>query len=230
MLCIPSGYLLLAIYSMVNMNNVSWGTRESAGPKPAASAAAASTQEHVERSVKFERRCKCCRWNLGLQVGEDQEETEVLPVGAQQTEPVSASHQEPEEKKSHREDPGSHWIARLVKKSRKLKLERHYLDKDEVQFWEGLQEHYLKPLDEDMARKKKIEADLKDLRNKATFVYFVCNALWLVATFFLQEIGGAVSIRIPKIYTNGTIDPNGQIFFDPIGLMFVIGFALILLI
>lgn len=27
-ICIPSGYLLLTIYSLVNMNNVSWGTRE----------------------------------------------------------------------------------------------------------------------------------------------------------------------------------------------------------
>lgn len=27
-ICIPSAYLLLTIYSMVNMNNVSWGTRE----------------------------------------------------------------------------------------------------------------------------------------------------------------------------------------------------------
>ncbi|KAG7279182.1 hypothetical protein CRUP_022377 [Coryphaenoides rupestris] len=27
-ICIPSGYLLLTIYSLVNLNNVSWGTRE----------------------------------------------------------------------------------------------------------------------------------------------------------------------------------------------------------
>ena len=32
MLAIPSAYLLLAIYSIVNMNNVSWGTRETAAP------------------------------------------------------------------------------------------------------------------------------------------------------------------------------------------------------
>jgi chitin synthase len=31
LLCIPSGYLLLAIYSIVNMNNVTWGTRETGG-------------------------------------------------------------------------------------------------------------------------------------------------------------------------------------------------------
>lgn len=30
--CIPSAYLLLTIYAMVNLNNVSWGTRET---KPA---------------------------------------------------------------------------------------------------------------------------------------------------------------------------------------------------
>lgn len=35
-ICIPSAYLLLAIYSMVNMNNVSWGTRETVTAKPAA--------------------------------------------------------------------------------------------------------------------------------------------------------------------------------------------------
>ncbi|XP_035990232.1 uncharacterized protein LOC118562043 [Fundulus heteroclitus] len=35
-ICIPSAYLLLTIYSMVNMNSVSWGTRET---KPAAGAA-----------------------------------------------------------------------------------------------------------------------------------------------------------------------------------------------
>jgi hypothetical protein len=27
-LCIPSGFLLLFIYAMINMKNVSWGTRE----------------------------------------------------------------------------------------------------------------------------------------------------------------------------------------------------------
>ena len=39
-ICIPSSYLLLTIYSMVNMNNVSWGTRET---KPAAGAAPPTT-------------------------------------------------------------------------------------------------------------------------------------------------------------------------------------------
>lgn len=43
-LCIPSAYLLLAIYSMVNMNNVSWGTRETVPPAGAAGPAATTQQ------------------------------------------------------------------------------------------------------------------------------------------------------------------------------------------
>lgn len=53
-LCIPSAYLLLSIYSMVNMNNVSWGTRETApapAPDPGAAApAAAGAQTNVDSS------------------------------------------------------------------------------------------------------------------------------------------------------------------------------------
>lgn len=61
-------------------------------------------------------------------------------------------------------------------------------------------------------------------------MFFICNALWLVATFFLQAIGSAVSISIPKVYVNGTVDPNGRIYIDPIGLMFLISFAGLLIV
>ncbi|XP_062375071.1 chitin synthase chs-2-like [Sardina pilchardus] len=222
-LCIPSGYLLLSIYSMVNMNNVSWGTRETAAPKPAAGAGA--TQTEIQKNIKFHKSCKCCSWNLEFQINEDQEVTVLVPVTAPQQELDILEDQE-----SDKEDSESYWLTQLVERSGELKLETKYLDNDEVQFWEGLQERYLKPLDEDKAKKKQIEADLKDLRNKATFVYFICNTLWLVATFFLQEIGGSVSIQIPKLYANGTLDTDAKIFIDPIGLMFVIGFALLLVI
>lgn len=47
--CIPSAYLLLTIYSMVNMNNVSWGTRES---KPATGAAQPETNTLQTRAQK----------------------------------------------------------------------------------------------------------------------------------------------------------------------------------
>lgn len=57
-LCIPSGYLLLTIYSIVNMNNVTWGTRESGGG--AAKTPVANLQQQVLKA-KLCSCCLCCR-------------------------------------------------------------------------------------------------------------------------------------------------------------------------
>lgn len=50
-LCIPSAYLLLGIYSMVNMNNVSWGTREAAPAPGAAQPATATPQSRMHKGT-----------------------------------------------------------------------------------------------------------------------------------------------------------------------------------
>ncbi|KAJ8383764.1 hypothetical protein AAFF_G00215230, partial [Aldrovandia affinis] len=75
-LTIPSGYLLLTIYSMVNMNNVSWGTRETAGQ------ADGQTVQMVQKNVKFEKKCKCCCWNVEFQINTDKKVT-VAPVSTE---------------------------------------------------------------------------------------------------------------------------------------------------
>lgn len=56
-LCIPSGYLLLSIYSIVNMNNVSWGTRETGGKVETVAVSA------IKRQLKQAICCKCPCWN-----------------------------------------------------------------------------------------------------------------------------------------------------------------------
>uniref|UniRef100_A0A8B9R6P7 chitin synthase n=1 Tax=Astyanax mexicanus TaxID=7994 RepID=A0A8B9R6P7_ASTMX len=175
-ICIPSGYLLLAIYSMVNMNNVSWGTRETG-----TQGAAASTMTQ-EKSVKCQKMLKFCSYNLEIQVNQEVKVMNAPP-------PVASKEKE---------------------------------------FWMDLIERYLKPLESDKAKEERIKAELKDLRNKATFVFFICNALWLVATFFMQTLGSTVTIKIPKVFVNGTVDPDGKLFIDPIGLMFLVGFATLL--
>lgn len=50
-LCVPSAYLLLSIYSMVNLNNVSWGTRETALPPGANRAAPAPPQSPTQKGT-----------------------------------------------------------------------------------------------------------------------------------------------------------------------------------
>ncbi|XP_073679928.1 uncharacterized protein [Garra rufa] len=52
-LCIPSGYLLLVIYSIVNMNNVTWGTRETGGQ------AKTTAVDTFKRKIMNATCCKC---------------------------------------------------------------------------------------------------------------------------------------------------------------------------
>ncbi|KAK3522969.1 hypothetical protein QTP86_010300 [Hemibagrus guttatus] len=200
MICIPSGYLLLSIYSMVNMNNVSWGTRESVNTT-------GGPEENIQKNVKCRKMFKLCGYNFEFQVNTEEKVMSAVPVNA------------PE--------------ATLMNDDCKVltqPIERIIHAQEEENFWMDLIEQYLKPLETDKKKEEKVKADLKDLRNKASFVFFICNALWLVATFFLQAIGTAVSITIPKVYSNGSVDPNAKIFIDPIGLMFLLSFASLLII
>ncbi|XP_055029972.2 chitin synthase chs-1 [Misgurnus anguillicaudatus] len=219
-LSIPSGYLLLIIYSIVNMNNVSWGTRETGGK---AKTAAVGAFRKVMQALGSK-----CPW-LGF--SEDTPEETLVVENKAVTEIPHA--EAPIEKERPIEDSisfdqkDSLWISHLQKKYDDL--DEATLPVDECQFWKKLQKKYLEPLKESKEEQDKIADELRELRNKVTFVFFFCNALWLVATFFLQAIGDTVSIKIPKVYPNGTYSKTETFSLDPIGLMFLLSFAILLL-
>ncbi|XP_075305454.1 chitin synthase chs-2-like [Odontesthes bonariensis] len=164
-LCIPSAYLLLTIYSMANMNSISWGTRET---KPADGAAA----------------------------------------------PPATSQQTPKQKG---------WVTELQNLSSDIKLQEESLNEEEENFWKELQEKYLQPLPNDKEEQKKMQNDLRELRNKITFSFFFVNALWLVSAFIF-EVFETFSIPIEKydLSLNGT---GENIQIEPLGFMFILGFA-----
>ncbi|KAK0148640.1 Chitin synthase chs-1 [Merluccius polli] len=104
------------------------------------------------------------------------------------------------------------------------------LDEGENDFWVKLIERYLTPIKESDAHKQEVSRELKSLRNKAVFLYFIINVLWVVATFFLQAIGHEVlSIKIPKYYPNGTKSED-DLLVEPLSLMFLLSFAVLLLV
>ncbi|KAI4901617.1 hypothetical protein NFI96_000815 [Prochilodus magdalenae] len=219
-LCIPSGYLLLSIYSIVNMNNVTWGTRETGG-KPKTRAVSAFKRQFMQAT--------CCRWNSDNNPALSDKEKEPL---LESEEPDVKIPVDPEETgRSHEslslETPKS-WIKELQTKSKGFPLDEAALSKEETEFWKELQDKYLQPHIENPEQQKKIAKDLKELRNKVTFAFFICNALWLVATLFLQTIGSAVSISFPKIFPNGTVVREELFHVDPVSLMFLLSFALLL--
>ncbi|XP_061882249.1 chitin synthase 1 [Entelurus aequoreus] len=104
------------------------------------------------------------------------------------------------------------------------------IDEDEHDFWSKLIDRYLKPIVDDKKHLEEVKRELKSLRNKSVFLYFIVNVLWVVATFFLQAIGtDLISIKIPKYYPNGTLSAE-VLRVEPLSLMFLLSFAVLLLI
>ncbi|XP_071346094.1 chitin synthase 1 [Trachinotus anak] len=102
------------------------------------------------------------------------------------------------------------------------------LDEGEQDFWNKLLERYLKPISDTKAHQEEVTKELKSLRNKAVFLYFIINVLWVVATFFLQAIGNdVISIKIPKYYPNGN-ESGEYLKVEPLSLMFLLSFAVLL--
>ncbi|XP_056622006.1 chitin synthase chs-1-like [Triplophysa dalaica] len=217
-ICIPSAYLLLAIYSIVNMNNVSWGTRETGGR--AKTAAVSALKKQILQAA-----CSKCPCFGSYEVMKETPAAETITV----TETTQA-HLEIESSPGCSQISYQSWIEHLQMKSNQLSLRESTLSMDEINFWNQLQKKYLEPLKENKAEQEKIANDLRELRNRMTFAFFFCNALWLVTTFILQTIGDTVSIKIPKVYPNGTHSTTESFSLDPIALMFLLGFTLLLLI
>lgn len=104
------------------------------------------------------------------------------------------------------------------------------MDEDENDFWVKLLDRYLQPINDPKEHQEEVSKELKSLRNKAVFLYFMVNVLWVVATFFLQAIGNdVISIKIPKYYPNGTISDE-FLKVEPLSLMFLLSFAILLLV
>ncbi|XP_068431605.1 chitin synthase chs-2-like [Clinocottus analis] len=236
-ICIPSAYLLLTIYSMVNMNNVSWGTRET---KPAAGAV---KQEPVAKQTKTQKAknifqryfscCKCCK-KSDYRAGEVQapvNQEEVI-IEAEQAEPGPQNtivwderpNQEPMQAEPDFSSLSQCFVTQLQNMSNDMQLREDSLDKEEEEFFIELQKKYLEPLQDDKERQKKITNDLRELRNKINFAFFIMNCLWLVATFTLQLLQASFSIRLPKVDLN-LEDTGEDVTIDPIAFMFILGFA-----
>ncbi|XP_074543356.1 chitin synthase chs-2-like [Halichoeres trimaculatus] len=236
-LCIPSAYLLLAIYSMVNMNNVSWGTRETAAPGAGQQAAAPQTKAQKAKSAftRFFMRSKCCRKLCR------KDDTEQL-IANQEAQAIKVE-QEPQPQNTIVDDvkdvpkqpepvfscPNQCWVTQLQSLSDDMRLQEDELDQEEDQFFREMTAKYLEPLPEDKKQQKQKFDELQELRNKVTFVYFICNAFWLIATFTLQLASTSVFIQVPKVDVN--LQLTGEyLFIEPVGFMFIIAFALLVLV
>uniref|UniRef100_A0A3B3Z843 chitin synthase n=1 Tax=Periophthalmus magnuspinnatus TaxID=409849 RepID=A0A3B3Z843_9GOBI len=364
-ICIPSGYLLLTIYSLVNMNNVSWGTRETSKGE---------AEAKTLQNTLCDKNCQLCCWDMKIQVTQEVDNVMFqkmvghpallappLLINPQSTTQETAllqqkddSPEETIEKEENKPDqdiqpkynrgasisslshvpfsPGhtdianiyiihADWVnpvkeefltklttsnmaknlkeqiryvllpnedelyeqleptlndilnsqlsrvgpedipsnsqldelrdaltrhaRQILKSHHKKRLEKkvksaiektlkapqvEQLNEDEKDFWDKLLERYLTPINDSKEHQDEVSKELKSLRNKAVFLYFIINILWVVATFFLQAIGNdVISIKIPKYFPNGTLSDE-YLKVEPLSLMFLLSFAVLLLV
>ncbi|KAK8746556.1 hypothetical protein OTU49_017078, partial [Cherax quadricarinatus] len=301
LLSIPSMYLLLIIYSLINLNNVSWGTREIATKKTKKELEAErkaaeeakkmkkkegflgfltrDQQTDDEGSIEFSLaglfKIICCvhpksnnehdqlasiansleilkkrfetieahmgivpstRRRSTLQTRNSIRGDGVSSINENTLGDYSDSESEKSGPKEERDDlVNPYWMEDKALK----RGEVDYMPGAEVQFFKDLLEKYLHPLIKNPAEQKKMEGDLKELRNVAVFSFAMMNAIFVIICFLLQLNKDVIHIDWPLgVKTNITfIEATSEVLIsqeylqlEPIGLVFVFFFALILII
>ncbi|XP_045459045.1 chitin synthase chs-2 isoform X1 [Melitaea cinxia] len=119
------------------------------------------------------------------------------------------------------------------------KGEVDFLSQSELSFWKDLIDKYLYPIDANKEEQARIARDLIELRNKSVFAFVMFNALFILIVFLLQLNKDQLHVIWPLgVKTNITyIEETGEVLIskeylqlEPIGLVFVFFFALILVI
>ena len=254
---IPSMYLLLMVYSIFNLNNVSWGTREV--PKSAADIEAekeknlqeatknvkankadgllgffASMNEKKKGTLEFS--CgNICSWMWFTQKDQDDPKREIMMIADKldkiekalnlteqpkpkveenivvNAEPVDSISKEvvkprkPESRgvrfqaRDQEHDP--YWLEHNEENKQKVPLllvnTPRPLEPQEKRFWVNFIEEYLKPLDENKEEKKRVQEELKDLKNQMVLSFLILNSIWVIAIYLFQQNKDMIFIKWP---------------------------------
>lgn len=305
LLSIPCMYLLLILYSIINLNNVTWGTREVQTKRT-------KKEMEEERQALEEQKKKSLLSFLDMSPnGKDEEGSIVLSL-ANLFKCMFCTYPKPSDEKIHLIKIEEH-LSQLAQKmnhiesvlapsglsKRKgssigkaarfsdnlstvteneedeefgsmasevnddqseggLKIDRDdlqnpfwiedkmlkngdvaYLHPQEIHFWKELIEKYLYPIDSNKEHQAKIALELKELRNRSVFSFFMLNSLFVLVVFLLQLNKDILHIDWPwGVRENITFIPETNeiridkefLEMEPIGLVFVVFFGLILII
>ncbi|ODM95932.1 Chitin synthase 6 [Orchesella cincta] len=114
-----------------------------------------------------------------------------------------------------------------------------YLSGHELSFWKDLIEKYLKPIDADKQKEARIAQQLAELRDRSVFFFFMINAIFVLIVFLMQLNKDALHFKWPwGTKENVTFEElSGHVTvskeylqLEPIGLVFVAFFGLIIII
>ncbi|XP_034321523.2 chitin synthase chs-2 isoform X2 [Magallana gigas] len=241
---IPSGFLVQVIYSLCNLNDVSWGTRESSTPKledkkesdPLSKIFSpftkltnfSPTKDDSEKEKLYkllekavDNRCAKC------QIGGGSIKQNVV-TNDEADQPCPDKNPQIDNSKSKAngvKNNGSSW--KWIENN-PFRGEAVKMDKKESKFWRQLVKQYLDPNDESM--KNDLTEKLRELRNNVCSGMALLNILWIVVNFMFQfRSPTVVTFQLPiKDYG----DENGiyEMKIEMLGLLFIIFFLVLLLI
>ncbi|XP_062614047.1 chitin synthase chs-2-like [Saccostrea cucullata] len=202
-LAVPSMSMLLIFYSVGNLHNVNWGTRESKTAKKDDSSTQKIKKRVLGQSCSFGDWCRCILCF-----------NEIEDVGPG----VSEEERKLEEKRRPKE----------IKK-RGIFRKCNPIQEDEQDFWRKFIKKYLKPLKINDEEKSKMQAELIELRNKVFFFYFITNAIFVTIVYVLTQVNAyqkTLSIPLPCSVgeTQGVIEPISIAFTLVFGTLLLIQF------
>lgn len=208
---VPCTFVLLNIYAIINLNNVSWGTRET---KPSASSIKSSTTSKSLFSLfnsKFnndlvERILKALEMTRSV---ESLNESEKWPKGENViTESVMEFRQ---------------WIDHPSLKDSKHEV----LPEREEKFFNNLIDKYLYPNVDEHINKEKVSESLNELSKNCSYFYLLLNGFWLLIIFTLNILKFKL---VDKIYFDLSFGSKYNGKYEPVSFIYISLFAFIMVV
>ncbi|XP_062604879.1 chitin synthase chs-1-like [Saccostrea cucullata] len=255
-LAVPSMSMLLIFYSVGNLHNVNWGTRESKTAKQDDSSSQKIKKRVLGQSCSFGDWCRCILCFNEIEdirpgVSEEErkseeekqlnKETDTKESGKSQGKSkreelvveVDSNKSNTQESETMKNEDSKDTAKVTENKGQKENKKRGIFRKcnsiktDEEDFWKKCIKKYLKPLNMNDEKKAKMQAELIDLRNKVFFFYFITNAIFVTIVYVLTQVNAyQKTLSIPLPCSVG--ETQGVI--EPISIAFTLVFGILLLI
>ena len=235
---VPSTFILLTIYYLANLNNVSWGTRET--PKKLTKEEE-EEMKRIQEEKKKKKESKSILNRLGIinimndfrevikslignTRGVDRDKVDVVSCAVQTENETPQLEREVSRRSRISEQQVQKEPVDVVPQGWEpdpdnpywLRLEYlgngpvSHIDRDETDFWKFMIKKYLHPLDEDQQHKQKIKEDLISLKNNVVFIYCMINFLWTIITLQLQSMED----ELKNFYIINKYEPLSLIFLS----------------
>ncbi|XP_062583724.1 chitin synthase chs-1-like [Saccostrea cucullata] len=244
---LPSGFVLLFIYSLCNLNDISWGTRESGITKEKREKSKGLLYKIFSTFKKMKNNLfkpnpseKAMLLKLLATMADivrfrkdpviNNKENEHLEEIVTQATPLLDTHSQEQSKRSLEKLSMEKMSSDLPTWVNKGPFSGRYVQmmEKERQFWKSFVERYLKPLERNPTKENRVKEKLRELRNNVCGGMALINMLCIAVNFMLQLRSPAmITFKLPK-NNDDDEDQNYEMKIEILGLLFI-GFFLIIL-